>query len=94
MKEILLNQLDNILIATIAVLPNILIGVSVFATIIYFGKAVNKVVGKFLARSDVLAIHFEIYLKISKIFFLFIAIILFLNIVGLKSISAGLFAGG
>jgi small conductance mechanosensitive channel len=94
MIDILLSNLDELLLAATNILPKIIAALIAFLIVILFGRTSSKVIKKLLSKSDISEIHSDLCLKISKIFFLFIAVILFLNIVGLKSIAAGLFAGG
>lgn len=93
-QDIIIQKTNNIIVGAVGVFPNLIAAILIFFLIIFLGKVVNKIVERFLKKSDILESHFDIYLKISKVFFFFIATILFLNTVGLKSIAAGLFAGG
>jgi len=94
MTEILSSNFNNLLSLIISVTPKLFAGLVVFFFVIYAGKFINELLSKIFKKAKLLEIHSHLYLKISKIFFLFIAIILFLSTVGLKSIAAGLFAGG
>lgn len=90
----MLPDIDNLLLAIAQTAPRLIAGIIAAILIIFLGKVVTNLIKKILKRSDISEIHFDFYLRIAGIFFIFIAIILFLNIVGLKSIAAGLFAGG
>jgi small-conductance mechanosensitive channel len=94
MIEILLANFDNILITLVNLLPKIFAGILIFFATIYAGKAAAKIIKKILSGSDISEIHTTLYLRVIKIFFFFIAVVLFLGAVGLKSVAAGLFAGG
>ncbi len=94
MIDILSINLHNTLLVIVNLIPKLIAALIIFFGVIYVGKIANKLINNILNKSDISDIHFNLYLKISKIFFLFIATILFLNIIGLKSIAAGLFAGG
>lgn len=90
----MLPDFDSFFVTAFDMAPRLAAGIIAFFAVIFFGKFSTHIIKKLLRKSDISEIHFDFFLKISGIFFFFIAIVLFLNVVGLKSIAAGLFAGG
>ena len=81
--EILINFLPVLLIATIYLVA-----------MIYLGKGLKKVILKIIKKSQFYKIHGNIFLRTTKIIYTFFGTIIFLNILGFKDLSTGLFASG
>ena len=95
-------EIDDIIISTIDkntklltdFAPTLLAGVIVLIATFYFGKIFNMIIIKLSKKYHSSKPYANLFLKISKIFFTFIGIILFLNILGFKGLSTGVFASG
>ncbi len=74
--------------------PTLISAIAVLFATYYLGKAFSAIVAKILKKYRSSKPYAPLFLKISKIIFAFIALILFLNILGFKELSTGVFASG
>lgn len=74
--------------------PTLLCAIAVFIATYYFGKIFSSIIAKILKKYRNSKSYAPLFLKISKIIFIFIGLILFLNILGFKDLSTGIFASG
>ena len=93
-ENILLGVFDKSLVFLVNLGPKILAGLLLLVIIFYLKKVVDRVAIEILKKSKLTKSYHNLYLKISKILYIFISAIAFFSVLGLKSIVAGIFAGG
>lgn len=94
LENILLSIFDKSLLFLANLGPKILAGIVLLIIIFYLKKFVDHIVIEILKKSKLVKSYKSLYLKLSKILYIFISLIAFFSVLGLKSIVAGIFAGG
>lgn len=74
--------------------PRLLIALTVALVIYLIGRIVAKIVVRILKRTKMPATYHEFFRKVVSGFSIFIAIIIFLNLIGYSTLAASLVAGG
>ena len=93
-QDIIISTFNKNVELLINFTPKLLAAIVSVIIIFYFGKLFNKIILKLTKKSKFSYNYVNLFLKISKIFFIFISIIIFLHILGFKGLSAGVFASG
>lgn len=75
-------------------IPRLMIALIVAFTIYFFGKLIASTVVRILRRSNVPLVYHSYFTKLIKGIAAFVAVILFLNLIGYGTLAASLVAGG
>lgn len=92
--DVLIQSLEAEWTGIVKGLPRFGLAVIVFAVFVFMGRSVGRGVVALLERGTFRRVHKQFFRRLTWVLFTIVGLILFLNLMGLRSVAVSLVAGG